>query len=655
VTAGDSGPADCDSGAIALQQPSVMFEAAVPEVTAVGGTEFNEGNVVYWNAQTGAALGYIPEMAWNDSNASGIAAGGGGPSRLYTKPIWQTGLGVPADSARDLPDVSFAASTAHDPYTIITSGQTALIGGTSVTAPVFAGMVALLNQSQKANGLGNINPNLYKLAATSPSIFHDITAGTTKVPCQAALASCVNGFFGYAAGPGYDFATGLGSVDAFNLVNGWNGSLAVPTIMSLSPPSVLAGSPSFTLTINGANFDNSAVVYWNGQALPTTFVSATQVRAAVDANLVPTSASALVQVTASGRTSAAATFLILRPPIDTVSFSAQRVTTQVPADTSCTIPPPSTSFLTTDSTVYLFFNATTTAADVVNNDWLAPDGTVVDGVTWPKRDGSFCFTGASLAVANLPAKQLGTWTARVFGNGTPLFSIAFTVQAGGPPPPSITAVKNAASYASGVVSPGEIVVILGTALGPAELSNLKLDSAGYVATSNAGTSVKFNEFPAPLIYVSSTAIAAVVPYEITGSTARVVVTAQGKASAAFNVDIGAAVPGIFTANASGTGPAAAVKLGNIFVLYSTGEGATSPDGVDGKPAGPVLPQPVLPVHVFIGGVEARVRYAGGAPGEVSGVLQINVEIPPNVSGPAVPVMLQVGDRLSQSGVTISIP
>ena len=232
---GDSGAAGCDAGAVlASQGPAATFPADIPEVTAVGGTEFNEAGGTYWSTQNNAnlksALSYIPEKAWNDTQAGGsLAASGGGASTIYTKPWWQTGSGVPKDNARDVPDVSLTASATHGGYVMYSGGTLLSAGGTSAASPAFAGMVSILNHYLSAKGaiskpgLGNINPALYTLAQNTSGIFHDITAGNNIVPCAAGSKGCVNGSFGYTAGPGYDLATGLGSVDAYNLVTKWIG------------------------------------------------------------------------------------------------------------------------------------------------------------------------------------------------------------------------------------------------------------------------------------------------------------------------------------------------------------------------------------------------------------------------------------------------
>ena len=93
---------------------------------------------------------------------------------------------------------------------------------TSVGVPIFAGVVSLLNQKMKVSQ-GNINPRLYALSASAPYIFHDITSGDNKVPCQSGTPDCPSGgTIGFTAGTGYDQVTGLGSVDVYSLVNNWD-------------------------------------------------------------------------------------------------------------------------------------------------------------------------------------------------------------------------------------------------------------------------------------------------------------------------------------------------------------------------------------------------------------------------------------------------
>src|SRR5262249_6398522 len=112
-SSGDSGAAGCDdqgSEVLAARGIGVSFPAVLPEVTGVGGTQFVEGQGVYWgtnSANLGSAKSYIPEAAWNESSPSlGLASTGGGASIYYPKPFWQSGPGVPNDNVRHVPDIS---------------------------------------------------------------------------------------------------------------------------------------------------------------------------------------------------------------------------------------------------------------------------------------------------------------------------------------------------------------------------------------------------------------------------------------------------------------------------------------------------------------------------------------------------------------------
>jgi uncharacterized protein (TIGR03437 family) len=254
--AGDNGAADCADS----QNPglSVDLPGSLPEVTSVGGTELLEGAGTYWaaanNSNGASALSYIPETTWNDSAQDGSpSASGGGASILFSKPSWQTGPGVPGDNARHVPDVSLNASADHDGYLVYTGGSRQVYGGTSVPTPAFAGLVALLNQQLGSGGAGNINPNLYALAQSSPSIFHDVTTGNNivTVPCSRRAVNCTTTPVGFNAGAGYDQATGLGSVDAYNLVIGWSGG-------NITPP---APATHLSLLSNLSTVAANAVMY----------------------------------------------------------------------------------------------------------------------------------------------------------------------------------------------------------------------------------------------------------------------------------------------------------------------------------------------------------------------------------------------------------
>jgi uncharacterized protein (TIGR03437 family) len=271
ASSGDSGPAGCDphgifgstQGGTASLGLAVSIPASFPEVTAMGGTEFNEGSSQYWSssnsANGGSAISYIPEMVWNDTAAGGgLLASGGGASIYFPKPAWQSGPGVPDDNARDIPDVSFNASGDHDGYMVVNANGQRITGGTSASSPSFAGVIALLNQYvvtrglQSQPGLGNINPDLYRLAQTTNNIFHDITQGDDVVPCVQGSPDCVTGSYGFIAGPGYDLATGWGSIDVANLVTAWPAANDA-IVVTASPASITLGETvQLTATVSGA-------------------------------------------------------------------------------------------------------------------------------------------------------------------------------------------------------------------------------------------------------------------------------------------------------------------------------------------------------------------------------------------------------------------
>jgi uncharacterized protein (TIGR03437 family) len=316
IGTGDGGSAECDyeSGATppapARSGLTVNGVASTPYNVAVGGTDFGDltSAAAYWNPANSStthasAKGYVPETTWNDSCTNALfgavagystdpetncnnpalaklvqtSGGTGGRSTCvvsgctagYPKPDWQARPGVPNDGARDVPDVSvFAGSAFSGSFYLFCEadlqngipcnldGPGSLIqgaAGTSIAAPAFAGIMALVVQNTGSRQ-GNPNPVFYRLAAQQPvaecnasgmpstaCIFHDVTAGTIAMPCARGSPNCVTAnprnqygiLSGFEAGAGYDLATGLGSVNAFNLVTaaGWGASTSlIPAI-----------------------------------------------------------------------------------------------------------------------------------------------------------------------------------------------------------------------------------------------------------------------------------------------------------------------------------------------------------------------------------------------------------------------------------------
>jgi len=262
VSAGDSGPAGCQVGSATVgTAAAVSGYASTPYDVAVGGTMFNEGSGTYWSASNSAsqssALSYIPELPWNESGdvpgGMDLWAGAGGVSTLYAKPSWQSAPGVPSDGMRDIPDVSLSAA-GHDSYLLLVGGLEYGVYGTSVASPAFAGLMALVVQAA-GEPQGNANPNLYRLgnwqlANSGPQVFHDVTSGNTEVP---GVSTCCS------ATPGYDMATGLGSVDANALVTYWGSSVVANIIAPSADLSVLSGT-SVAFAGTGSDSNASAVL-----------------------------------------------------------------------------------------------------------------------------------------------------------------------------------------------------------------------------------------------------------------------------------------------------------------------------------------------------------------------------------------------------------
>ena len=297
VSAGDSGAGFCNTQFAtpqAYQFRSVNYICASSYATCAGGTELADtaSPSTYWSATNSAglssALSYIPEGAWNDPNSTAngvttyLAQGTGGGASIYIpKPSWQTGPGVPADGARDVPDVSFPAS-GHDGYFACyaggggncANGYFEYFSGTSAAAPGLSAVTALLNQ--KAGGSqGNLNPLLYRLASTA-GVFHDTTPASSGVAtCDVNTPSLCNnsdpsptsltgGLAGFALTTGYDQATGNGSLDVFNFL-----TAATATTPVAKAATTLAITGSATSVTNGGSATFTATLSSSTAGTPT--------------------------------------------------------------------------------------------------------------------------------------------------------------------------------------------------------------------------------------------------------------------------------------------------------------------------------------------------------------------------------------------------
>jgi len=399
VSSGDDGSTSCNDATTLTttqrQALAVSFPASSQYVTALGGTEFTDAavattNTTYWQAASGSdvissALSYMPEVVWNDDSASGLSAGGGGVSSLSPRPTWQTGVtGIPSGNFRLLPDISLASSPQNAGYLYCSSDSTltangvplngsctngfrdannvylTVAGGTSFAAPIFAGMLAIINQKQNSTGQGNINPTLYNLASNASnyaSAFHDITSGTNACTAGATLCSAA-GASAYAATTGYDQATGLGSIDLFNLLTLWPASTTAPTLaasittVSAASNTVASGvndiititvasgsstvtavpSGTLTITVDGATQTSTLALSSTGTATYT-FSSTTSgvhvIKAAYSGSSVYAASSAAATVTVGAAGSGTGTFALAATAISVTAGSSGNSTVTV--------------------------------------------------------------------------------------------------------------------------------------------------------------------------------------------------------------------------------------------------------------------------------------------------------------------------------------
>lgn len=210
AAAGDSGATDYENDGQALFPYRVdSWPSTDPLVTSVGGTRLHLG---------AAGRRSAPDAAWSD----GYGAGGGGLSTVFPRPAYQDRVRGVVGNARGTPDVALSAAVdggvlVYSSYDVANTGWS-VVGGTSESAPLFAGVVALAVQRAR-HRLGAINPALYRLATRPNSGIVDVTSGDNSY----------GDVTGYTAGPGYDLATGLGTIDASRFVPALAGAVRKPS------------------------------------------------------------------------------------------------------------------------------------------------------------------------------------------------------------------------------------------------------------------------------------------------------------------------------------------------------------------------------------------------------------------------------------------
>jgi uncharacterized protein (TIGR03437 family) len=293
---------------------------------------------------------------------------------------------------------------------------------------------------------------------------------------------------------------------------------------------------------------------------------------------------------------------------------------------------------------------------------------ITNGAPWLKVEPASGITPGFLNIGvNATGLTPGTYTGAVFvkpenSSDQIQIGVTFNVSAG---QPAITGVTNAASFAPGAVTPGELVTIFGNNLGPANLVSGTYDASGTLQSTVSNVQVQFDGVSAPIVYVAAGQVTAIVPFGVFGrTTTRVQVLNNGLTSNSYDLTVAEAAPGIFVLDTAGQGAILnqdgtvnarlnGAEPGTIISIYATGAGRMEGTVADGRIV-TGTPKPLLPVGVRIGGRVADVTYAGAAPSLVAGMLQVNARIPADTPrGTMVPVQILIGSATSQANVFLA--
>jgi uncharacterized protein (TIGR03437 family) len=600
------------------------------------------------------------------------------PAASFTAASTETWLTVTPTSGTTPANLSLRVDASGLPAGVY-QGSITISGGTApVAVPVtltitgngtnpitYSPLGVYLSQTSAYNGYDN---QIVQLTAANPTSFAASSNATWLTVGPAAGVTPATLIISASAA-----GLGVGKFQASVTITGGVKPVSIPVVLTVTPPpnsiSATPTSLSFAQTLGGPVPDTQTVQLVSPSATKFT-VSSTVAWLSVTLANGATPAALTLQANAKGL--AAGSYqgsITISGGLTPVSVSVTFTVTSMLALTPAT----------------LAFSADVGQAPAAQTVNVGSSGSQLsfavaaaagNGGTWLTVTPSLALAPAVLTVAVTttglaPGQYAGVITITPTDPSIPpeMVPVTLTVTASSGPPLSVGSIVNAASMLPGSIAPGEIIWIMGSGLGPAEGSGPNVLAAGAVDTQVADTRVLFDGIPAPLLFVSSDKINAIVPYEVSGRPGtNVQVEVSGVRTNPVSLQVVNTIPALFTMDGSGRGQAAIINQdgsannatqpaarGSVICIYGTGEGQTLPAGQDGRIIATDVRTPIAPVSLTIGGVPVEVRYFGSAPGQVSGMFQINAYLPADfVTGDQLPIELTVGGAPSPAGVTAAI-
>jgi uncharacterized protein (TIGR03437 family) len=494
--------------------------------------------------------------------------------------------------------------------------------------------------------------------------------------------------------------TGSITISANNSANLPSGALMIPVVLTISANTTVSVSPtslsftqnqgattapaSQTITLTATAGTTGGTTGFTATVSPVTGGSWLQVTPASGTATGTITASVALNTLSKGTYTSNIIVTFLNSASPTVTIPVSLVVT---AAQSVNVAPTSLTFnyqLGSTAIATQTLNVTSTNGAVAvtvgttsTTGWLSVSPT--SGSTG--ASGAALALTVSIAPASLTTAQTYSGTITITPAGQTAISVPVTVVVTGVVAPQPSSISNSASGAFGVIAPGELITIKGTNLGPTTATSFSVAAGGTVSSTLAGVQVMFDTVPGTPIYVSPTQINVIVPYDIAGrASTNVTVLYSGQTSAAISQSVANQAPGIFTDSSNGAGQASVLNQngtlngpssgivigttnvsttpaaeGSIIAVYMTGGGQTSPASADGT----VTPTNTLynlpgTVTATINGVPATVKFAGAAPGLVTGVIQVNLLVPTGISGSALPLAITINGSTSLSGPTVAV-